>query len=143
MTILNSGNVDLDRATLIYSLQGHETLNLQCLKETKLGQINNGSPFCIVCFFFFPTVGPRCVWCLMTRHILVLPKNKICVLLYILWGMKCLQNAQSVHNKTQNLCLGILHPFLKNMDQVKGKQGKKNKQKRNNTFVLYTIRTHC
>jgi hypothetical protein len=41
---------------------------------------------------------------------------------------------------TQNLCLGIIHLFLKKMDEAKGRQ---EKEEGENTFVTSAIRTHC
>jgi hypothetical protein len=43
---------------------------------------------------------------MMSRHMLMLLVHKSCVLFI---------HAQSVHNRTQILCLGIIHLFLKKM----------------------------
>jgi hypothetical protein len=58
----------------------------------------------------------------MTRHILMRLDTILCLILH----------AEGMHNKTQNLCLGIIHLFLKNMDQVKGRQERK---KRKQTII--------
>jgi hypothetical protein len=55
-----------------------------------------------------PLAQPRCVW----SHKL-LPWYKFCVLIV---------HTESVHKRTQILCLGIIHLLLKNMDWAKDKQ---------------------
>jgi hypothetical protein len=42
--------------------------------------------------------------------------------------------AQGAHNKTQNLCLGMIHIFLGKMEQAKG--GQEEKEAYNNDGLL-------
>jgi len=75
------------------------------------------------------------------------PDTIFFVLLYRLWADNvhsvtyytscCLLLAQSVHNRTQILCLGISHLFLKRDELGQGQTRKKG------TFALSAIRTYC
>ncbi len=75
-------------------------------------------------------------------------QTQLCVFLCKLWACneheetyyvyyQCLLHSQSVHNRTQNWCWGIIHLFFKKMDQAKDKQEEKK------TYNTSIMKTHC